>query len=125
MDKLNVRFIGGSFDGCRIRYINGKLIWWSSCCEQYGPASYPTLDTDVENFVDGVGFCDPANTETREYVFDVRLRRPATSLSVTCRGCVADWLNVLDPQRPAPLRRLGDASPVRPPKAVFRPALSH
>jgi hypothetical protein len=29
------------------------------------------LDTNFENFVDVVGFFDPANTDTLEYVFDI------------------------------------------------------
>jgi len=29
------------------------------------------LDTNFENFVDVIGFFDPANTDTLEYVFDI------------------------------------------------------
>ena len=29
------------------------------------------LDTNFENYVDVVGFFDPANTDTLEYVFDI------------------------------------------------------
>jgi hypothetical protein len=32
---------------------------------------YSALDTNFENFVDVVGFFEPANTDTLEFVFDI------------------------------------------------------
>jgi hypothetical protein len=69
-DRLNVRFMSVSFDGYRIRYINGKLMR-SAAATSSVPASYSTLDTNFENYVDVVGFFDPASTDTLEVVFDI------------------------------------------------------
>ena len=40
------------------------------------------LDTNFENYVDVVGFFDPANTDTLEFVFDIQRQRHPDQLKL-------------------------------------------